>query len=144
MRDFAFWQKWLVAVAVVVAVFGVAMALTSGTPLFDLFNRQIDPAFWSAGAPGDAGARQFQKWAYAVLGATTAGWGIFIVFIAREAFRRKERWAWDCMVWGLGVWFVLDTGLSALYGVYFNVLVNTVLVVLAGLPVVMTRREFGR
>lgn len=65
MTSFSFWQRWLFVVGVVVSVFGVMMALLSGTPLFDLFNRQIDPAFWGTNAVGDV-ARQFQQWIYGV------------------------------------------------------------------------------
>ncbi len=142
MSSFSFWQRWLFAVGVVVAVFGIAMALDSGTPLFDLFNRQIDPAFWGASAVDDA-ARQFRQWLYGVWGATIAGWGIFVTYIARYPFKNKERWARDCLIFGLLVWFVLDTGLSAFYQVYFNVAFNTALLILAMLPIVFTRNEFG-
>jgi hypothetical protein len=118
------------------------MALLSGTPLFDLFNRQIDPAFWGANAVESA-TRQFQQWLYGVWGATIAGWGISMTCIARYPFRKKERWAWNCLVFGLLVWFVLDTSLSVFYKVYFNAAFNTTLLILAGLPLAFTRKEFA-
>ena len=117
------------------------MALLSGSPLFDLFNRQIDPAFWGAGAVGD-GAKEFQKWIYGVWGATIAGWGIFLAFIAHYPFAKKEKWAWNCLVLGLLVWFILDTLISLNYRVYFNAVFNTGLLILAGLPIVFTRKHF--
>jgi hypothetical protein len=46
MSNFRFWQRWMVAVGIAIVVFGILMAVLSGSPLFDLFNRQIDPAFW--------------------------------------------------------------------------------------------------
>jgi hypothetical protein len=141
MLTFSFWHKWLVAVGLVIALFGVLMALVSGTPLFDLFNRQIDPAFWGNGAV-DGTARLFQQWVYGILGATIAGWGIFLTFIARYPFAKKEKWAWGCVLAGLSVWYILDTGLSALYKVYFNVAFNTILFVLVLLPLFFTRRDF--
>jgi len=142
MTSFSFWQRWLLVVGVVVSVFGVMMALLSGTPLFDLFNRQVDPAFWSTNAIDDV-ARQFQRWIYGVWGATIAGWGIILTYIAHYPFNRKERWSWNCLVFGLLVWFVLDTSLSVFYKVYFNAVFNTTLLILAGLPVVFTRKEFA-
>ncbi len=140
--SFSFWQRWLLVCGIMIAVFGIVMALVSGTPLFDVFNRQIDPAFWGTNAVGDA-ARQFQQWIYGVWGATIAGWGILLTFIARYPFARKERWAWNCIVFGLLVWFVLDTSLSFFYKVYFNVAFNTGLLVVAMLPVVFTRKDFA-
>ncbi len=141
MPSFSFWQRWLLVVGLVITVFGIVMALTSGTPLFDLFNRQIDPAFWGVD-PLLENTKQFQQWIYGVWGATIAGWGIFVTFIARYPFAKKERWAWDCIVIGLLTWFVLDTSLSFFYRVYFNVAFNAGLLVLAMLPMVFTRKEF--
>ncbi len=142
MSNFSFWQRWLVVVGLIIAVFGTVMALVSGTPLFDLFNRQIDPAFWGTNTVSDA-AKEFQQWIYGVLGATIAGWGIFVTYVARYPFSKKEKWAWSCLVLGLLVWFVLDTSLSAFYKVYFNVVFNTALLILTMLPVVFTRKDFA-
>jgi hypothetical protein len=141
MLSFSFWQKWLVALGMVLAVFGTLMALLSGTPLFELFNRQIDPAFWGASAVGES-ARVFQQWIYGVWGATIAGWGVFVAFIAFYPFREKEKWAWDCLAAGISLWFVLDTLLSVSYRVYFNAVFNTVLLILALLPLAFTRKDF--
>lgn len=142
MGNFAFWQKWLFIVGVTISVFGVLMAFLSGTSLFDLFNRQIDPAFWNSGTP-DVLARQFQQWIYGVWGATIAGWGIFLSYLARYPFKRKERWSWNCLVFGLLVWFVLDTAFSVSHRVYFNAVFNTALLIIAGLPLVFTRKELA-
>ena len=141
MSAFPFWQKWLLIVGLIVAVFGGIMAFFSATPLFTVFNRQIDPAFWGGQAP-DAAARQFQQWIYAVWGATIAGWGIFIAFIAHYPYRQKERWARNCLVLGLLVWYLLDTSLSAIYRVYFNLAFNTILLILTMLPIIFTRKDF--
>lgn len=141
MTTFSFWQKWLLTVGLLITVFGIAMAILSGTPLFDLVNRQIDPVFWGMNTVDDV-AKRFQQWIYAAWGATVAGWGIFATYIAHYPFKQKEGWAWDCIVFGLAVWFTLDTSLSLLYGVHFNVALNTVLLILAMLPIVFTRKEF--
>ena len=140
--SFSFWQKWLLTVGWVITILGIVMALVSGTPLFDLFNRQIDPAFWGADAVDDL-ARQFQQWIYGVWGATIAGWGIFLTYIARYPFRKQEHWARRCIAYGLLAWFVLDTWLSFFYKVYFNVAFNASLFVLAMLPIVFTRKAFA-
>ena len=131
------------AVSVLLIVFGAFMALLNSTALFAPINKQVDRVFWGDVGP-DAVDRQFQAWAYGVLGATTMGWGIFLYFVASHPFRKKERWARDCVLLGLGSWFVLDTGISAYYGVTLNVLINTALFILAMVPVALTFREFKR
>lgn len=141
MKRFSFWQKWLFIVSLVVTAFGLFTALFNQTVLFDLFNRQIDQIFWDS-APLPAGVATFQSWLYGVWGATIAGWGIFLTFIAYIPFKRREKWAWNCLVVGLGVWFVLDTGISWLYGVYFNVVFNIVVALATGTPLLFTRKAF--
>ena len=138
MTSFSFWQRWLLVVDIGIVVFGIMMALLSGTPLFRSFNRQIDPAFWGANPVADE-AQAFQKWIYGVWGATVAGWGVFLTFVARFPFGKKEKWAWQCLVVGLLVWFVLDTVISLNYQVYFNAAFNTALLILVAPPIAFTR-----
>ena len=119
------------------------MALFNRTPLFDVFNQQIDQAFWDSGQV-PVGVTDFQGWIYGVWGATVAGWGIFLSFVAYFPFKQREKWASSCLVVGLGVWFVLDTAISWNYGVVFNVLFNTVVLFIIGIPLVFSRKAIAR
>ena len=139
--SFAFWQRWLLAVSVVVVVFGLFMALLNATSLFDLFHQQIDPVFWGD-QPLPAAALAFRGWAYGVMGSVMAGWGVFFVFLTRVAFPRKERWLWYCLVLGVLVWYVPDTLISLGFGAIFNAAFNTIVLILLALPLSFTRREF--
>lgn len=142
MKRFEFWQKWLLSVGILLILFGLAMAFFNQSPVFDLlFNRQIDPLFWAGGVlPTQAQA--FQRWIYGVLGATIAGWGVFAAFVAQHPFRKREKWAWNCTALGVGLWFLVDTGLSLNSGVGFNAAFNTILLILIFLPLWFTRADF--
>lgn len=143
MKGFRFWQRWLFVVGVVVALFGGVMALLNSTVIFEVFNDQIDPVFW--GAESIPGAAQgFRGWVYGAWGATVAGWGIFIIYIAHYPFRKRELWAWNCLVVGLVIWYVLDTGISLYYKVYFNAVFNTLLLIVMILPLGATRSLFSQ
>ncbi len=139
-KDFAFWQKWLSVVSVCIVAFGILMAVLNNTVLFSPFDDQVNPVFWDTADP-TAPAENFRHWVYGVLGATMAGWGVFMGFIVRHPFRNKEKWAWTCLVAGLLLWFVLDTYISFASGVYFNVFFNIVLATLLGLPLYFTRED---
>jgi hypothetical protein len=142
MSNFGFWQKWLVVVSILIVVAGVLLALFSGSVFFDLLNPLINPAFWGTTPIGESAAK-FQKFVYGILGATMAGWAIFMAFIAQNAFRKKEKWASDSLLVGMLAWYVLDTGISAYYAVYANVIANTAFLILVLLPVIVTRKEFA-
>jgi hypothetical protein len=141
MERFDFWQKWLFIVSLLITAFGVFMACCNATSLFDLFNQQIDPVFWGSAQLSTA-ASNFQAWVYAVWGSTVAGWGIFLAFIAYYPFKQKEIWAWNCLVSGLLLWYLLDTGFSLYYQVVFNAIFNTLLLMLVIPPLGMTYRNF--
>ena len=143
MNHFSFWQRWLLVVSIIVVVFGIALALLGGTPVFEWMNSLINQAIWGTPAlPADVSV--FRQWVYAVLGATVAGWGVFIYFIIRHPFARQERWAWNCLVAVLIVWYPIDTLASLYAGVGFNALFNTGLLLLLALPLFFTRKQFAR
>jgi hypothetical protein len=140
MRGFDLWRRWLEGAAWAMVVFGVVLALFNQTAVAELLvNQYLDPVFFTEMTDE---AKDFQAWIYAVLGATIAGWGVCMVGIVRVPFARREAWSWTILVVGLTLWFVVDTTLSAMHGVGFNVGFNTAVAVLMGLPLVMTRRAF--
>lgn len=137
-----FWDRWLQLVAAVIVGFGLLLALLNNSgPMQVLFHRQIDPTFWPDGPP--LAAQAFRTWAYGILGATMAGWGVAIWALARTAFVRRERWARDALAAGVLIWFVLDTWLSLASGVTFNALFNTLFLLLMAPPLLATWRQFS-
>ena len=141
MKRFLFWQRWLFGFSLIVIVFGLGMALLNRTSLFAIFDSQVNPAFLG-NDPLPTGMNEFQGWAYGVLGATMAGWGVILAFIAERPFRNRERWAWNTLLLGLSLWYLTDTSISLYFGVVFNAVFNTVIFILAVLPLIFTRREF--
>ena len=140
-RRFLLCQRWLLALGVIIVVFGVTLAFLYATPLFDIFRTQIDPVFWDAGEL-TGGTILFQQWIYGVLGATMAGWGVCIAFIAAVPFTRREKWAWNCLVIAVSLWFVIDTFLSWRFGALFNVVFNVLIFLAAMMPLLLSRRDF--
>ena len=143
MKTFKFWQRWLLVVSWIIVLFGLAMAFLNATPFFDLMNDRVNPVFWGEGPVPHASAL-FVRWIYGVLGATVAGWGVFMVFIARIPFNRHERWARDAILFGLLLWYVMDTSITLYFKVAFNAALNTTLFIMGMLPIIMTWRSFAK
>jgi len=142
MIKFDFWILWLKCVSIVFAVFGVFMALFNQTPVFDLmFNGQIDPVFFGS-AELSPEMVQFQQWIYGVLGATCVLVGIMIFFIVGNPLRNKELWAWNCLLFALVAWIVIDMSVSLYFGVYFNAAFNAILFAAILVPLLLTRNYF--
>ncbi|CAG0931727.1 hypothetical protein TFLX_02242 [Thermoflexales bacterium] len=142
-QRFLLCQRWLLILGAIISVFGVALALLYSTPLFDIFRTQIDPVFWAAGELA-GGTTLFQQWIYGVLGATMAGWGVCIAFLAAVPFKRREKWAWNCLALAVSLWFVIDTFLSWRFGALFNVLFNVLIFLAVLVPLLLSRGFFRK
>ncbi len=142
MRSFSFWSMWLLIVSIYIAVFGLVLAFFNQSQLMDfIFNRQINPVFWpGAGIPEKAAL--FQAWIYGVLGATVLGWGILMAFLVYYPFKAREKWAWNSLAVSITVWFIADTTISSFYSATFNVVFNTILLLLVVVPLLFTRKYF--
>ena len=133
---------WLKIASFLFAVFGIIIAFFNQTKIFQItFNNQINPVFWT-NSELTAATLSFQRWIYGLLGATCLMVGILIFFIVKNAFTRKEKWAWNCLLVGLTAWFIIDTPISLYFQVYFNVVFNVALLLAVLLPLVLTRKDF--
>lgn len=140
MNRFKLMFNWLIITSWVISGFGLYMVIIVQTPLFDNFNKPIVEAFNLA-----ANITVPQKifiWLYSVLGATMAGWGVFIWFVLKNAFVRKEKWSWLALAFSMVVWFIPDTMVSAICGAYFNVVINSLLLLIIVLPLSFTYQVF--
>jgi hypothetical protein len=137
---FEFFRLWLLVVSAAMAVVGVLAVLIVGTPLFAKVGALFDRPFWP-GRP-DAATRTFQSWAYSVIFATMAGWGLCLAVIIANAFSSREAWVWWSIAGSVAVWFPLDTGRSLLHKVYANAAVNIALLVILAIPLIGTFGEF--
>lgn len=143
MPKFEGWLRILLGLSLVIIVFGLFIALLNGTSLFRPFGDQFDQAFWPSGGITDQ-ERHFQQWTYGLLGATMVGWGTIMLFIVKNAFPKREKWAWNGVLFGALAWYLIDTSISGYYGVGANVLLNTAIMVLFLIPLMAIRREMNR
>jgi hypothetical protein len=137
MTNIRLWRYWLLVVSIFIIVFGTVMALFNSTIVFMFFNAQINPVFWG-GSSVPAPAQAFQAWVYGAWGATVMGWGVSMFFIAYYPFREPERWTWNTVFFSVIFWYILDTGISWIFGVFINVLLNTTILILVLIPLVFT------
>ena len=105
---FQFWYRWLIVLTWLIILFGLEMAFLNQTVLFDPINHQLNNAFWqSPEAPAEM--IPYQQLMYGALGATTLGWGIMLLFLLRNSFAQRQRWAWWAIVISVDAWYLVDT-----------------------------------
>ena len=141
--DFRFWQRWLSVAGILLVLFGISLAFFNRSPVFDfLINNQVDSVFWGS-KQVNPDITHFQGFVYGVLGATMAGWGVAVFYLGAFPFRDRQRWAWNAVALSILLWYLVDSGISILYGVYFNVVLNSAFLFIFALPLLFTRRYFS-
>lgn len=142
-RRFRFWQKWLTWANLITVGVGLLCAFAGNSIFFDLHNAQTKEVFF-AGEEFSSEVLALKNWLFGIIGGTIVGFHILMIFISENAFRKKERWAYRAMWFGMLSWFIIDSGICVYYGAIHNiVLINVVALVLIGLPLMMVRRVFS-
>lgn len=139
---FYFWQRWLTYANILTALMGLLVAFAGNSVLFDLHNHHTKAIFLN-GAEFTPNILAFKNWLFGIIGGTMVGFHILMVMISENAFRKKEMWAYNAVCYGIGTWFLIDSGISIYYGAIHNViLINVAALLLIGLPLISTRKAF--
>jgi hypothetical protein len=68
------------------------------------------------------------------------GWGATLFFVGRLAFRRRDPDLMKALLYGLFVWFPVESLFSLYLGVWFNVGIDIAVLAVLGLPLIIAIR----
>jgi len=141
-EKFKFWQKWLTYANVLTLIVGLLVAFAGNSIFFELHNTYTKAVFFE-GQEFTGDILRFKNWLFEIIGGTIVGFHLLMIMISENAFKKKERWAYQALWSGLIAWFLIDSSISVYYGAIHNlVLINLVALFLIGLPLIMTRNVF--
>ena len=141
MKLFKKMYNWLFIDAIIVILVGCYISFFSSTPFF-VFNNFINHYFWPNGLIPDNGSEKIIQFIYSLVGVVMIIWGILLIFILRNGFKVKAKWAWQSIFYSIIIWFPIDEFFSIYYGVYFNVFFNLVFLAIFIIPLVISRKYF--
>lgn len=133
------WDRVLLIVVVGVTVYAVGLVVAGlflGDQVFERLGFGPDD-----GGIVNAEPRQYLRLVYGIIGAVIVRWMTTIGAIVVGPLRRREAWAWWAIVSAVGMWFVLDTGLSLVLGFVGHALFNVAFTVALAVPLAVLRRE---
>ena len=141
-KRFKFWQKWLTYANIMIVVVGLLVAFAGNSIVFEPHNYFTKEVFFGSNE-FETNTLRFKNWVFGIIGGTIVGFHLLMIMISENSFKNKEKWAYKALWLGLLPWFIIDSGISIYYGAFYNViLINLVALILIGLPLVMTRKEF--
>lgn len=122
----AFWRGWLNVWSVIVVVFGIVLA---GAGL-DATDGVAEMLFGIMGPPGGFEWTPHLRFATALMGAVTLGWGLTFLAAFGAAHRLGDQAGpvWRMLTVAAVAWFVIDSALSITTGFWLNAVSNTGLI----------------
>jgi len=131
------WISWLTIVLVIVLLYSF-MLVVAGSVAGSAFE------FLGFGPPESIDTPQLHDYLrlpYMVLGAVMAGWSLLMLLIVRGPLREGADWAPGFLLLAVGLWFVLDTGMSLVLGFPTHALFNVPFALALAVPLIALRRR---
>lgn len=136
-----FWLGWLKITMWMVVIAGIFLALFSEYFFTEFVNGKLNKVFFS-GIPPVHQVELLKKWMLGLAGAVMIGWGLSMQFVVSIPFKQGEQWAWRAIFYPVLAWYIIDSSISAYFGVGFNVLINSILFLQIVAPLLFLRSQF--
>ncbi|MBD3255709.1 MAG: hypothetical protein GF383_11500 [Candidatus Lokiarchaeota archaeon] len=132
---FDIWWKVLFATNIILIIFGLVIYIIGLIPettaiFIESFTSEI--SFKSI----RSSIRNFLQLSTAVLGATILSWGIVIIFLTLYPIKNKQKWGLYAIGVSISIWYVFDTIASITFKNLTNILLNTIVLILIGIPLI--------
>ena len=83
----------------------------------------------------------YTPWSNGLYGAVFIGFSVLLFFVGRHAFKTKDKFLMKALLYGIASWLTVEALFSFYYGVYFNIGVDILLMVVLGYPLVIGLRD---
>ena len=135
------WSKWVLSLSLIVVAAGFCFSF-----IFTfLFPQALEPFFTEITGMtlSNLTAEQikFHNLLSGVIGGVMIGWGIMLAFLGYRLMKQQEDWIWSAIAISLIVWYVADTLTSILVGSSLNVILNSVILIVALPPLIVNRNS---
>jgi hypothetical protein len=118
---------WITAAGLIGLAFGIFYSLfgLEGLPVYQRFVPQAS----------------FDGWSRGLYGSVFIGFSVLLLLLGRRAVQRHDQELGKILFYGVAAWIGYEALMSALYGVYINVLVDAALIVFLGYPLLKGTRK---
>jgi hypothetical protein len=83
----------------------------------------------------------FTSWSRGLYGSVFIGFSVLLLLLGRRAIQKQDKELGKILFYGVAAWIGYEALMSALYGVYINVLVDIALIAFLGYPLLAGTRK---
>lgn len=136
-----FWFYWLCTITVGVILFGISMVLTPNL-LLQFFSWLVYSSPSNIQNQFSPEAVRYILLVHAVLGAVMFGWGISLLMLLANIFRKFPKESWNILTTSIFAWYIPDTVFSLWSGFWQNAVFNSIFAILFAIPLISMYRNF--
>ena len=129
-RQRTFWIAWLQVVLLLLALYALVLVFGGSVAerLFSTFG------FGPPDSITSVELSTYLRLPFAVLGSVMVGWAALMLILVRGPLSSGARWVIPALAVPIGLWFVLDTGMSIVLGYPTHALFNVPFALALGVP----------
>jgi hypothetical protein len=86
-------------------------------------------------------ATVYTPWSNGLYGAVFIGFSVLLFLVGRHAFKNKDKFLMKVLLYGLASWLIVEALFSFYYGIYFNIGVDILLMIVLGFPLLVGIRS---
>ena len=141
---FLFWQRLLLVICAMFAVQSVSWMIIGSFDPFGFYDYWMAHSLFGTDKLTEEARKTF-AFVLIPFGATTAAYFALVFLVVKNAFPKRERWAYRAVIATILIWFSLDTLFCLWAKAYFNILiVNIPCIVFGGIPLIALRGQFTK
>lgn len=139
-RQRAFWIAWLQVVLSLLVIYALVL----------VFGGSIAEGMFSAfgfGPPDSVTSVELSAYLrlpFTVLGSVMVGWAVLMIILVRGPLTSGAQWVIPALAVPIGLWFLLDTGMSLVLGYPTHALFNVPFALALGVPLWRLRASARR
>lgn len=118
---------WVTIAGIIGIVFGLFYSMfgLEGLPVYQKFVPEASFVGWSRG----------------LYGSVFIGFSVLLLLLGRRAIKQHDKELGKILFFGIVAWIAYEALISLIYGVYINILVDVVLIVFLGYPLLRGTRK---
>jgi hypothetical protein len=83
----------------------------------------------------------YVPWSNGLYGSVFIGFSVLFFFIGRHAIKNRDKVLMKILLYGLASWLIVEAFFSLRYGIYFNIGVDALLMLVLGFPLIVGIRS---
>ena len=135
------WERWIFGFSILIILAGLYFAIIQPFILPQVPDPFLTEITGLSRSDISTEQVRYNNLLLGVSGALMMGWGTMLLFLGYRLIERSDNWIWIAISVSLIVWYFCDTLISLIAGSFLNIILNTIILIIALPPLIVNIRN---